>query len=90
MIVAGPLFRTTAMRSHGLMVLLVAATAYPIGLQPALFVAVFAWAISRARRARAQARQRRLVAFRDNWSRRFHRDLFEPSLRNGRRPAVRV
>ena len=58
------------------MVLVVAATAYVIGLQLALFVALLTWAFGRMRYILAADRDRRLEAFRDNWSRRFHRGLF--------------
>ena len=64
------------------MVLLVATTAYLVGLQPALLVALLGWAFGCIRHLFATDRDRRLQAFRDNWSRRFHRDLFATGRRN--------
>ena len=64
------------------MVLLVAATAYLIGLQPALFLACWA-GLSGQFHILAADQDRRLPRFHDNWSRRFHRDLFSTAPRRG-------
>ena len=58
------------------MVLLVAATAYLIGLAPALLLAASLWLAGIACRAFAEEQRRRVDHFRDRWSYRFHRDLF--------------
>lgn len=68
------------------MVLLVAATAYLVGLQPALVVVLIGWVFGRLRHLLAADRDRRLQAFRDNWSRRFHRELFGTRRARGRTP----
>ena len=70
------------------MVLLVAATAYLVGLQPALVVALLGWVFGRIRHLLAADRDRRLQAFRDNWSHRFHRDLFATGRPSTRRPSL--
>jgi len=72
------------------MVLLIATTAYLVGLPLALFLALLGWVLGCIRRMLARERDRRLGAFRDNWSRRFHRDLFATGRRSRPLPSVRA
>jgi hypothetical protein len=63
------------------MVPLIAATAYLIGLAPALLLAASLWLAGVTRGALAEEQRRRVERFRDCWSYRFHRDLFAPPAR---------
>ncbi|MCB1498751.1 MAG: hypothetical protein KDK07_03010 [Bauldia sp.] len=58
------------------MVLLVGATAYLIGLWPALTIAGVGWAARGIHRLLAEERRQRIERFRDRWSYRFHREFF--------------
>ena len=81
-----PLSWTAALRSIAFMVVLIAAVAYLVGLAPALLLAAIAGTLGWARRKSAEVQRRRVEAFRDLWSHRFHGALFRASSRSQREP----